>query len=109
MSSEIRQFVKSCPTCSSLQIKQAVQPLSLHKIPERPWQKVGVDIFTIRSRNYLVTVDYYSQFFEVDYLSDMTSTNVINELKAHFARYGILEKMMSDNGPQLVSHEFRKF
>ena len=29
---------------------------------------VAMDIFTIKSRNYLVTVDYYSQFFEVDFV-----------------------------------------
>ena len=110
MSKEIRQFVEQCSTCASLQNKQAPQPLHLHKIPQRPWEKIGIDIFTIKGRNYLITVDYYSQFFEVDFLKDdLTSTNIISKLKAHIARYGIPEKIISDNGPQLVSKEFQHF
>ena len=58
----------------------------------------------------MITVDYYSQFFEVDFLKDdLTSTNIISKLKAHIARYGIPEKIISDNGPQLVSKEFQHF
>ena len=109
MSADIRLFVENCPTCSTFSSKQPAQPLILHPLPSRPWQKLGLDIFTINSRNYLVTVDYYSQFFEVDFLSSMTSSNIISKLKSHFARYGIPDDLISDNGPQLVSSEFKKF
>ena len=81
----------------------------MHTIPERPWQKLGMDIFTLNTRNYLVTVDYYSQFFEIDYLSTMTSSTIIHKLKAHFARYGLPDIIYSDNGRQLVSKEFKDF
>ncbi len=30
-------------------------------------------------------------------------------MKAHFARHGIPDKPMSDNGPQYTSEEFQKF
>ena len=110
MSAEIRQFVENCSTCSSLQRKQPAQPLYLRKIPSRPWQEIALDIFTIKGRNYLITTDYYSQFFEVDFLkNDLTSTNIIFKLKAHFSRYGLPEKIVSDNGTQFVSREFRNF
>ena len=109
MSAEIRQYVGNCNTCSSFQAKQPTQPLYLHPTPERPWQKLGIDIFTIQNRNYLVTVDYYSQFFEVDFLPDMTSPTVISKLKSHIARYGIPDVIISDNGPQMTSLEFKEF
>ena len=34
---------------------------------------------------------------------------MIGNLKKHFARYGILSTVMSDNGPQFVSREFELF
>jgi len=109
MTAEIRQFVEACDTCASIQPRQPKQPLFLHDVPKRPWQKVGTDIFTIKGRNYLVTVDYFSQFFEVDYLQDTLSETVIHKLKNNFARHGIPEKLISDNGPQYISYDFKKF
>ena len=94
MATEIRQYVENCNTCASLQAKQSMQPLSFHDVPERPWQKVAMDIFTIKSRNYSATVDYYSQFFEVDFLEHMRSESVIHKLKAHFARHGIPDMLI---------------
>ena len=67
MATEIRQYVENCNTCASQQAKQSMLPLYLRDVPQRPWQKVAMDIFTIKARNYLVTVDYYSQFFRVDF------------------------------------------
>ena len=57
----------------------------------------------------MILVDYYSGFFEIDSLKQTKSENVIRCCKAQFARYGIPDKLITDNGPQLSSMEFRKF
>ena len=109
VSKEIRQFVESCDTCASMPDKQSLEPLIMHEIPSRAWEKVATDIFTIDARNYLITVDYFSNFFEIDYLLDTTSETVIAKLKHHFARHGIPDKVVSDGGPQYTSQSFRNF
>ena len=48
-------------------------------------------------------VDYYSHFIEMAKLSSMTSEEVINQLKSIFARHGIPQIVISDNGPQYTS------
>ncbi|GFO08067.1 transposon tf2-1 polyprotein [Plakobranchus ocellatus] len=48
MSADIRAFVEACDTCATYCMKQPDQPLQTHDVPERPWQKVGTDIFTIK-------------------------------------------------------------
>ena len=63
ISAEIRQYVKSRDTCSSYSIIQSKEPLFMHEVPSRPWEKIRTDIFTLSGRHYLITVDYYSQFF----------------------------------------------
>ena len=40
---------------------------------------------------------------------DITAANVISVTKAHFARYGIPDTFLSDNGPQYTSQEFSNF
>ena len=71
-----------------------------HKVPSRPWEKVGANIFEHDDKEYLIMVDYYSNFWEVDRLPDMKASTVILKLKNHFARYGCPVQVVSDNGPQ---------
>ena len=54
-------------------------------------------------------VDYFSNFIELDYLPDTSSLTVIRKLKMHFARHGVPDCLVSDNGPQYIASEFRRF
>lgn len=54
-----------------------------------------------------MTTDYVdSRYIEVVKLSDLNSHCVVEAMEAIFARHGILELLISDNGPQYVSGEF---
>ena len=57
----------------------------------------------------MVTVDYFSGFFEIDRLYDLKVSTVIRKLKTHVARYGIQDEVVSDSGSQYTSREFRNF
>ena len=77
--------------------------------PSRPWERVGVDIFTIANTDHFVTVDYLFGFFKVDRLSAGKSvSNVVYCLRQHFTRHGLLLQVASDNSP-FASAEFRRF
>ena len=75
------------------------------EIPCRPWQIIAQDPFLLHNKHYRITVDYYSDFWELDRLSDTSSATLIEHTKAHFARYKIPDKVISDNGPQFRSQE----
>lgn len=60
-------------------------------------------------RNYIITWNYYSNFWEVDYLVDTQARTVIWKLKAHFSRYGIPNALQSDNGSPYSAVEFKWF
>jgi transposase InsO family protein len=80
-----------------------------HTKPQRPWQKVATDLFELNGKHYLLIVDYYSSFFEINQLSTTTSSKVIEICKQHFSRYGIPEVVVSDNGTQYSSELFKNF
>ena len=109
LNAELKDFILKCDTCNSYKPAQPREPLMPHEIPSRPWQKVGTDLFLFDQRQYLITVDYYSSFFEVDKLSTTDSRTVIEKLKMQFSRHGIPEIVISDNGPQYACAEFAKF
>ena len=52
-------------------------------------------------------MDYYSNFFEIDFLKETLSEDVITKLKHHFARHGVPDTVISDGGPQYSSHKFK--
>ncbi|PFX27767.1 Uncharacterized protein K02A2.6 [Stylophora pistillata] len=109
MSAQLKNRINKCSICQSVTPEQASEPLQPHPVPGRPWQRVGTDLFTFGDRNYLVLVDYYSNFFELDHLADTSSQTVIHKLKMHFSRHGVPDYVVSDNGPQYTSSEFRRF
>ena len=106
---DIAVIVKNCEHCQRQRNAQPHEPLKPTPIPERPWQKIGADLCTFGTKQYLVVIDYYSRYLELAYMSSTTTAAVIAKLKNMFARWGICEELMSDNGPQFVSSEFANF
>ena len=54
-------------------------------------------------------VDYYSRYMEIAYLKQTTTEEVVIQTKRIFARHGIPEVVVSDNGPQYSSKKFEDF
>jgi transposase InsO family protein len=105
----IENLVKSCEHCQKHQKTQRHEPLMPTPLPERPWQRVAADLCDHDGTMYLVVVDYYSRFIEISKLNKVCTSDVVKELKCIFARYGIPDVFVSDNGPQYSSAEFAKF
>ncbi|PIK40122.1 hypothetical protein BSL78_23023 [Apostichopus japonicus] len=83
------------PTEQRCQSERALEP---HPTPERPWQRLGTDLFHMRDK-----------FVEISQLHETTSKEVINKLKEIFSRHGIPDVLVSDNGPQYSSKLFKEF
>ena len=89
--------------------KQRKETLKSHEVPERPWQNIACDFMDFQGHSYLVTVDVYSDFIEVDRLISKRASDIVRLLKIQMARHGIPDKVMSDNGPPFNSTEFKAF
>ena len=66
-------------------------------------------MFVWNNTNYVLVVDYYSNYFEIAQLATTKRSTVIQHIKSIFARHGIPEIVISDNGPQYSSEEFHQF
>ena len=109
MSKDIEKFCHSCATCTQYGKQAATELMLSHPTPTLLWQFVSQDIFMFGHKQYLITVDHYSDFYELDKLVNTLSTTIINLTKAHFARHSIPLCCLIDNGPQFVSHEYKQF
>lgn len=110
MSPEMKQYLSACETCRELDSMTLPKgTLMPHDVPSRPWEKIATHIFNLYGEDYLVTIDYYSNFWEVERLPNTKASTTILKLKSHFARYGIPHQAMSDNGLHFTSDEFVNF
>ena len=109
LGTELKTLVSSCSFCIRNSRQQRAKPLKATPLPERPWMKIGMDLCYKNGSNFLVVVDYFSRWLEIIYLAETTSTYVIGKLKNLFAKFGIPEIVVSDNGPQFGSAIFKQF
>ena len=69
-----RNVTRATASCGKLPAtSNQKETLKQHEEGEAPAAKIGVDLFEIKGTNYLVIVDYYSNFIEIDYLSTKTT------------------------------------
>lgn len=106
---EIHDMVSRCEIRSRHRNCNSKEPLMSHRVPERPWQRVWADLFYEQNKTHLLLVDYVSNFIEISQLTKTTSTTVITCCKQQFSRHGIPETLVTDNGSQFSSAEFRTF
>ncbi|XP_049527323.1 uncharacterized protein K02A2.6-like [Dermacentor silvarum] len=109
MSSDIEQRARTCSVCRKYAYSQPSELLLLQPTPDRPWHRVGIDLFTFAGDHYVVVFDAHSNFPDVEKLRGTTAVEVIDKISAIFSRYGIPSQVCTDNGPQFASREFALF
>ncbi|XP_060558761.1 uncharacterized protein K02A2.6-like [Ruditapes philippinarum] len=109
MSKQITDYVLKCQICCKYRDSNKKEPLHPHDIPQRPWQYLSCDLFTWNGQDFMVLVDAYSRYFEFDLLTSTSSTCILRKLKVHLSRFGICEKLKTDNGTCFTSEQFQNF
>lgn len=114
---DVERFVRDCVPCviSGKSVRPSPGPLHPVPLPSGPWRKLSLDIAgefvaAPRAHRYmLVAIDYFSKWPEARTVEYVTSSAVINFLTTLFDRFGLVEEVVTDNGPQFISNEFTSF
>ena len=107
---DIEQLAQSCQAC--LSIEQAPPPVSLcpWTWPSQPWQRVHIDFAgPFLDKMYFLVIDAHSKWPEIFEMTQTSTTRTIAILRHLFAKYGLPQQIVSDNGPQFISNEFAQF
>lgn len=107
---EIEKIVKSCIPCLENKQNPPKTQLTPWPLETGPWKRIHIDFLgPIKNSNFLLIIDSYSKWMEVFPMKNTTTENTIEKLRETFARYGIPETVVSDNGAQLVSYKMKQF
>ncbi|XP_025758532.1 uncharacterized protein K02A2.6-like [Oreochromis niloticus] len=108
--SQIELQAKACHSCQRVQKEPGLAPLHPWLWPSCPWERIHVDFAgPFEGHMYLVVVDAHSKWPEVHIMDSTTAGKTIQVLRGLFSRHGIPHVLVSDNGPQFCSEEFRVF
>ena len=105
LDNEIEHLVSNCSTCSDHRNKHRRVSMIPHDIPDVPSVKVA----TLNNRDYIIPVDYHSEFIEVPWQNNTKSRDVIKAIKHVFSIHEIPKEVLSNNGRRYVSKEFKTF
>ena len=109
MDADVTDMVSKCKGCI---LAAKSPPTSQEPWPktDKPWSRIHIDFAGPIDRwYYLVVVDSHYKWLEVFQMKRPTSTNTVNRLHELFARYGVVDTIVSDNGTQFTSKEFEHF
>lgn len=113
MSNQIKHLIQDCSVCAKFSSSQQHPPMKSHAVPIYPFQLISMDAFFVwykgKQRKYLIMVDHYSDYFELDLLKDMTPNSVIDVCKRHFSRHGTPQLLVTDNGSNFVNEQMKCF
>jgi len=74
LSSEIKHYMSNCSICNMLLLPQSC---TINEIPERPWSKVATDLISFNGDSFVVIIDYFSNYIEMERLGIQTSPAMI--------------------------------
>lgn len=99
---QVENRCKTCHGCQLVGLPTPPEPLGHTEFPSQPWIDLAADLMGP------LPSDFYSRYFEVDILTSVTSTKVIESLEKIFCTHGLPQSLNTDNGKQL-SDEFECF
>lgn len=105
---DISDYIVSRQVCLRFRDNNPKLPLIQHDIPERPWQRIAMDICEYNGKIFLTVMDYYSKWIELKKLNNKTADESIKILKNIFSVHGYPDIIISDNNP-FNSYTFKKF
>lgn len=107
---ELEELIKSCEPCLSVRPDPPKASLIPWEIPGKVWSRIHIDFAgPLKKHYYLIITDAYSKWPEIFRTGEITSQFTINKLREVFARFGLPETIVSDNGTQFTSSNFQKF
>ena len=107
---DIEETVRQCQHCAENARDPIRVPLHQWEESLRPWQRIHIDLAgPFKGKMWLVLIDVYSKWPEVQAVRQTTTEVIIHHLRKIFAINGLPEIIVSDNGPQFKSEDFKKF
>lgn len=106
---DIETLGQKCEACRS--VRDAPPRTTLHpwEFPAGPWKRLHADFAQLHGKYYIIVVDAYSKWLEVEQIRSTSAYDTIKFFRSILARFGLSEQLVTDGGPPFQSTEFKEF
>ena len=110
MDHDIDDVILACTLCQRHLPSHSPEPILSKPRPTRPFQEIAADFCSYAGRDFLITVDCFTDWPDVTFMASNTTTpRLITALKQSFCRSAVPDIVWSDQGPQFTSKLFQDF
>ncbi|XP_055587555.1 uncharacterized protein K02A2.6-like [Uranotaenia lowii] len=110
LNTDIEEFVKSCRICTEMNSVTKPHQYSQWIPTVKPFSRIHADFFHLDRKTFLIIVDSYSKWIEMEYMKYGTDAKKVVKIFLNlFARYGLPDVLMTDGGPPFNSEYFVNF
>lgn len=109
LDADVNAHVQKCVTCQVNARKQIKENLTSWPEAQDFAERAHVDIATYQGHHFLVFIDAYSRWIDVQYLRNLSSEETIAAMRRIFKYIGLVRAIVSDNGTRggLIAIFFR--
>lgn len=105
---QIEELARGCKSCAKYKKKAPRTPLTHWPWATRPMERIHIDFADYKGVQLLIVIDAYSKFLWTSVMgNDTTTSKLLRHLDAIFADRGLPTIIVSDNGPQMTSQQFK--
>ena len=104
----ITEMIQRCEECQ-IHGNQKAHPPSRQISATKPMEIIATDIMSFGKQPVLVTIDYFSGYIMVDPLKSETFSEVAAHINDNVRKFGLAERILSDNGSCFRSEMSQNF
>ena len=109
MHKDITAKCEVCVTCNEMKPNQPKEPMLSYPVPTYPFELISSDCMEFNNKFYIVLVDHYSDYIEVEQISSPNASATIKFMQKVFSTHGIPRMCITDNGTNYTSTDFKTF
>jgi hypothetical protein len=111
LNAEIEEMARKCESCREQDPMPATKATSASwDWPAGPWRRLHLDFAgPFLDKMFLIVIDAHSKWLDVFPLTTATSETTIRALRRLFSQFGLPEHIVTDNGSQFTSAQFKDF
>lgn len=107
---DIEEVARSCRKCALFKNNPKKESSHPWEYPKQPWQRLHADYAgPFMETNFLIMVDAYSKWVEDIPTKSTNAETTIKLMREVFARFGLPFTLVTDNGTQFRSVDFKFF